>query len=92
MVARFHDQTTHDVEYIAGVDTAHDIALLRIEANGLLPSVNLGNFANVKTGDHVTVLGAPLGLESTLSDGIISAVRDVDACRRESSCLRSWAT
>jgi hypothetical protein len=46
-----------------------------------LPSVHVGNSALIKTGDHVVALGAPLGLESTLSDGIISAVREVGASR-----------
>lgn len=35
----------------------------------------------VKTGDHITVLGAPLGLENTLSDGIVSAVRTAGSSR-----------
>ena len=75
MLVRMHDQTTHDVEYIAGFDMAHDVAALKISGEGL-PAVHLGNSRAVKTGDHVTFLGAPLGLESTLSDGIISAVRE----------------
>jgi S1-C subfamily serine protease len=46
-----------------------------------LPSVHLGNSSTVKSGDHVTALGAPLGLESTLTDGIISAVREAGSFR-----------
>jgi S1-C subfamily serine protease len=73
MVARMHDQSTHEVEYMAGFDMQHDVAVIKIEGIGL-PSVHLGNSSLVKSGDHVTALGAPLGLDSTLSDGIISAV------------------
>lgn len=80
MVARSHDQSIHDVEYVIGYDMQHDIAALKMSGGGL-PSVNLGDSATVKTGDHVTVLGAPLGLESTLSDGMISAVRDAGSFR-----------
>jgi S1-C subfamily serine protease len=80
MQVRMHDQSTHDAEYVAGVDMQHDIAALQIEGNGL-PSVHLGNSSTVKTGDHVTALGAPLGLESTLTDGIISAVREAGSFR-----------
>jgi hypothetical protein len=80
MAARMHNQTIRDVEYVVGLDIDHDIAVLKIAGDGL-PSVNLGNSSAVKAGDHVTVLGAPLGLESTLSDGIISAVRESGAFR-----------
>jgi hypothetical protein len=80
MVARSHDQSIHDVEYVIGYDVQHDIAALKMSGSGL-PSVNLGDSTTVKTGDHVTVLGAPLGLESTLSDGMISAVRNAGSFR-----------
>lgn len=80
MVARTHDQSIHDVEYVIGYDMQHDIAAVKMSGGGL-PSVNLGDSTTVKTGDHVTVLGAPLGLESTLSDGMISAVRDAGSFR-----------
>jgi S1-C subfamily serine protease len=80
MVARTHDQSIHDVDYVIGFDMQHDIAVLKM-SGGALPSVHLGNSMAVKTGDHITVLGAPLGLESTLSDGIISAVREAGSFR-----------
>ena len=80
MVARTHDQSIHEVEYVAGFDIQHDIAAVKISGEGL-PSAHLGSSSDVKTGDHVTVLGAPLGLESTLSDDIISAVREAGSFR-----------
>jgi S1-C subfamily serine protease len=80
MTARMHDQSTHDVEYIAGFDIQHDVAALKIEGMEL-PAVRLGDSLAVKTGDHVVALGAPLGLESTLSDGIISAIREAGSFR-----------
>jgi S1-C subfamily serine protease len=80
MTARMHDQSVHDVEYISGFDMQHDLAALKIEGTDL-PSVRLGNSLAVKTGDHVVALGAPLGLDSTLSDGIISAIRDAGSFR-----------
>jgi S1-C subfamily serine protease len=80
MVARTHDQSIHDVDYVIAFDMQHDIAALKM-SGGALPSVHLGDSMAIKTGDHVTVLGAPLGLESTLSDGIISAVREAGSFR-----------
>jgi hypothetical protein len=80
MAVRTHDQSIHEVEYVAGFDMQHDIAALKISGDGL-SSVPLGSSSIVKTGDHVTALGAPLGLESTLSDGIISAVRETRSFR-----------
>jgi S1-C subfamily serine protease len=80
MTARTHDQTMHDVEYVGGFDIEHDVAAVKIEGENL-PSVHVGNSALIKTGDHVVALGAPLGLESTLSDGIISAVREAGPSR-----------
>jgi hypothetical protein len=81
VTARLRDQSTHEVEYILGFDMTHDVAALKLDGEGV-PAVHLGSPASVKAGDHVTVLGAPLGLESTLSDGIISAVRESGGSRR----------
>jgi S1-C subfamily serine protease len=80
MTARMHDQSIHDVEYVAGFDAQHDVAAVKIDGQGL-PSVHVGSSSSIKAGDHVVALGAPLGLESTLSDGIISAVREAGAFR-----------
>ncbi len=80
MTARMHDQSIHDVEYVGGFDTQHDVAAVRIDGESL-PSVHVGDSSAIKTGDHVIALGAPLGLENTLSDGIISAVREVGSFR-----------
>lgn len=80
MIARMHDESTHDVDYIEGFDPQHDVAAIKIDGDSL-PSVHLGSSFSVETGNHVVALGAPLGLESTLSDGIISAVREAGTFR-----------
>jgi hypothetical protein len=55
-------------------DPKHDLALLRVA--GLdLPRVSLRASAHVAVGERVFVLGAPRGLELTLSDGLVSALR-----------------
>jgi len=55
-------------------DETEDIALIRVEAVDV-PSLTLANSNDVKVGDDVLLVGAPLGLEQTISTGIVSAVR-----------------
>ena len=64
-----------DVEVLAG-DPTQDLAVLRIGAHGLKP-LPLGDSATAKPGDHVVAIGHPLGLGNTVSDGLVSAVRQV---------------
>jgi len=62
-------------EYVAkvlGVDTATDIAVLKIEAKNL-PIVRFGQPAKLMVGDYVLAIGAPYGLDQTATSGIISA-------------------
>src|SRR6185437_10561243 len=75
LVARLPDQSTRDVEYISGYDVAADVAAVAISGGDLLP-VKLGSSTALKVGDHLTALGAPLGFDSTLSEGIVSAIRE----------------
>jgi serine protease Do len=62
-------------EYVAkvlGVDTATDIAVLKIDAKGL-PVVRFGQPSKLMVGDYVLAIGAPYGLDQTATSGIISA-------------------
>ena len=62
-------------EYVAkvlGVDTATDIAVLKIDAKGL-PTVRFGQPSKLMVGDYVLAIGAPYGLDQTATSGIISA-------------------
>lgn len=64
-----------EIEVVA-VDDTHDLALLRIPTR-LKARLRLGRSSKVKAGDHITAIGHPLGLGNTVSDGIVSAVREV---------------
>ena len=64
-----------EVEGLLGRDVEADFAVLKVEARGL-PAAPLGDSDEVRQGDHVLTLGAPLGLEQTASEGIVSAVRE----------------
>jgi putative serine protease PepD len=58
---------------IVGRDIAYDIAVLRVKT-GNLPVVKVGDSAKVSVGDPVIAIGSPLGLASTVTSGIISAL------------------
>jgi len=65
-----YNTESHQVRLI-GVNQELDIALLKIEGN--FDNVKLGNSNDVKIGEKVIAIGNPLGLEFTLTEGIISA-------------------
>ena len=58
---------------VVGSDSLIDIALLKIQSADL-PVVRLGDSDLLKIGDLVLAIGHPLGLGTTLTDGIISAL------------------
>jgi serine protease Do len=60
---------------VVGADPSTDIAVIKIAAtNGeKFPTVTLGNSDSVRVGDWVLALGSPLGLDFTVTAGIISA-------------------
>jgi putative serine protease PepD len=68
-----------DVEAtIVGRDPKTDLAVIRIDASGL-PAATLGQSKSLVVGAPVVALGAPLGLSSTVTAGIVSALdRNVD--------------
>lgn len=59
---------------IVGRDPQSDIALLKIKATGL-PFVALSDNKNSRVGDWVIAIGNPLGLNSSVTAGIISALQ-----------------
>ena len=63
-------------EGLLGFIPASDIALLRIRSQEL-PSAPIGDSSALAQGDKIFALGAPRGLEQTLSEGIVSGMRTV---------------
>ncbi len=57
---------------VLGLDTATDIAVIKIDARGL-PTVRVGEPKNLMVGDYVLAIGAPFGLEQSATSGIVSA-------------------
>lgn len=58
---------------IVGTDKRTDVALLEINSDEKLKSLNIGKSENLKIGQWVVAIGNPLGLGTTVTTGIISA-------------------
>ena len=64
---------------LVGADPIFDLALLRISpgASERLPTVALGDSDRVRVGDDVVAIGNPIGLDQTLTRGIVSGMNRV---------------
>jgi len=58
---------------VKGDDPATDIALIKIEPEGPIPYLDLGDSNSLRVGDWVMVIGSPLQLENSVSVGVVSA-------------------
>ncbi len=58
---------------VVGTDKQTDIGVLRIEPEGALPAVEIGDSDALQVGQWVLAVGNPYGLEGTVSFGIVSA-------------------
>ena len=59
---------------IIGRDPATDLAVLKIDNTQHVAPISLGSSSAVRVGQPVVALGAPLGLSSTVTTGIVSAL------------------
>ena len=85
-----YDGKNYDAKLI-GYDESNDVAVLKIEAENLVPVV-LGNSDNVNVGDSVVAIGNPLGeLTFSLTSGAISA-KDRDITMSGGNTMRLMQT
>jgi serine protease Do len=71
------DHREYDVVEIWSGDRQRDLVIMRIEAQKL-PVLSLGDSDAIHPGDAIVAIGHPLGLEDTVSNGLVSAIRKLD--------------
>lgn len=70
-VKLYNDETAYEAKII-GTDETTDLAVIKIDKNDL-PAAELGDSNSLKVGEFSMAVGNPLGMESTVTAGIISA-------------------
>jgi putative serine protease PepD len=58
---------------VVGTDVSYDLAVIKVDATDL-PPLQFGASKDVVVGDGVIAVGAPLGLDATVTSGIVSAL------------------
>jgi Do/DeqQ family serine protease len=59
---------------IVGMDPDSDLAVLKINSNKPLPSIQMGNSEEIMIGESVIAIGNPFGFSHTVTTGVVSAV------------------
>jgi S1-C subfamily serine protease len=76
-----------EIRSVEGADLSKDLVVFQLYERGSsqkpqdLPYVTLGSSSDVSVGEKVIAVGSPQGLENTVSDGILSAVREYESVR-----------
>ena len=73
--AALYDETVLKAKLV-GADAAEDIAVLKVEAQGLTPA-EFGDSNQLLCGDMVVAIGDPLGYRTSITQGIISALNRI---------------
>lgn len=71
-VTLFNDETTYEAKII-GTDEQTDLAVIKIEKSGL-SKAEFADSDNIKVGEFAMAVGNPLGMQSSITCGVISAV------------------
>lgn len=90
IVYLFNDKTPYDATII-GTDEQTDLAVIKIDKTGLT-AAELGDSDSIQVGEFSMAAGNPLGMQSSISSGTISAVnRDVEADGRTYTLIQTDA-
>ena len=71
-VTLFNDDTEYEAK-IVGKDEQTDLAVIKIEKTGL-PKAEFADSDNIKVGEFAMAVGNPLGMQSSITCGVVSAV------------------
>jgi S1-C subfamily serine protease len=75
-IVKFPDGTVLPVDGVLAADKVRDLAVIKIHGKPFR-TLTLGNSDQIQVGEEVIAIGNPLGLELTVSNGILSGVRSV---------------
>jgi S1-C subfamily serine protease len=79
----FNDQKTTSAT-VVGRDPSSDVAVIKPVTTNGLPALQLGNSDDIAVGDSVIAIGSPLGLQGSVTTGIVSSVNRAVPTNRES--------
>lgn len=81
-----HDEKEYDVEGVLNYSVERDIAILSVKGLNNIPYLTMGDSDKLELGESIVAIGSPLGLQNTVSTGIISSfrknlIRDVEGAK-----------
>ena len=69
-----NDGRTIPIQGVAAYDDKHDLALVLTKENLKLDSIEFGSMDDMEKGDSVVAIGSPLGVQNTVTEGVISNI------------------
>ena len=76
-IVRLPDGAFFVVDGVLASDKHRDVAIIKAHGNNFRP-LTLGDSTRLQVGEEVVAIGNPLSLESTVSNGIVSAIQTVE--------------
>jgi S1-C subfamily serine protease len=71
------DGMRHEIEGIYSVDPGADLAIIKVKGEDF-PTLELGDSGTIRQGEKIYLIGSPLGLSNTFTEGVIANVnRDI---------------